>query len=278
MAEKVVHNPDIMACHAQGRSGWTWAQTLEAPRFGLNGIGMQQIDIVCASPPTLVRVSLPNGETYEYRKLITSVIRPLNSDRFTMTHGQLQITCTGAQSRCTAAIDLAFSGERETRQCAGAINGPDGSVGTLHSLIQFHLQPQRWLFGDWSKVLFVSSSAARTDATTLYSVDPISDESITFNYGFRCAFSAVKSVVPLCSDFAVSLNEPIIGCLPVTDSRRRPDVRLLEQGKLAEANVAKLHMEAKQRDRRKGKVAHVPLWFKPVYPPMDVVLKVDIRI
>lgn len=54
--------------------------------------------------------------------------------------------------------------------------------------------------------------------------------------------------------FACQLNEPEPGVAP-TDSRLRPDQRLMEDGLWDEANVQKIRLEEKQRAARRQKEA-----------------------
>lgn len=54
--------------------------------------------------------------------------------------------------------------------------------------------------------------------------------------------------------FALELNEPEEGVAP-TDSRNRPDQRLMEQGNWDEANKYKQKLEDKQRAARKHREA-----------------------
>lgn len=56
------------------------------------------------------------------------------------------------------------------------------------------------------------------------------------------------------TEFAVQLNEFEEGVAP-TDSRRRPDQRLMEEGRWDEANQEKLRLEEKQRTTRKAREA-----------------------
>lgn len=51
------------------------------------------------------------------------------------------------------------------------------------------------------------------------------------------------------NQFAVELNEPEEGVAP-TDSRLRPDQRLMEEGSWDEANAEKERLEVKQRRKR----------------------------
>lgn len=52
------------------------------------------------------------------------------------------------------------------------------------------------------------------------------------------------------SSLALTLNEPEEGVAP-TDSRRRPDQRLMEEGQWDEANAEKQRLEEKQRFARR---------------------------
>ena len=56
--------------------------------------------------------------------------------------------------------------------------------------------------------------------------------------------------------YAIELNEPEEGIAP-TDSRNRPDQRLMEQGNWDEANKVKQRLEDKQRTQRKHKESGV---------------------
>ena len=71
------------------------------------------------------------------------------------------------------------------------------------------------------------------------------------------------------SPFAMQLNEPpsdeLRAILPITDSRLRPDLRLLEEGDIDRAATEKHRLEEKQRHtrskRHEKKQEWEPLWF-----------------
>ena len=79
------------------------------------------------------------------------------------------------------------------------------------------------------------------------------------------------------SQFACELNEEENGVAP-TDSRLRPDQRLMENGEWEEANAVKVRLEDKQRAVRRQREeeaeiaaqegrayeGHQPVWFKKV--------------
>jgi hypothetical protein len=66
------------------------------------------------------------------------------------------------------------------------------------------------------------------------------------------------------TEFAVELNE-MEPNIPPTDSRLRPDQRLMEEGKWEEANQEKIVLEDKQRARRRKMetecLEYRPSWF-----------------
>lgn len=71
------------------------------------------------------------------------------------------------------------------------------------------------------------------------------------------------------SRFAIELNdlEPcLIDIIPPTDSRFRPDQRLLEEGNVPGAEAAKVQLEQAQRERRIANehrgIVHEPKWFR----------------
>lgn len=69
------------------------------------------------------------------------------------------------------------------------------------------------------------------------------------------------------TSFGVTLNEltpDLDGHLPPTDSRRRPDVRALEEGDLDTAEHEKQRVEDLQRQRRNEGQERSPRWFKQV--------------
>lgn len=76
------------------------------------------------------------------------------------------------------------------------------------------------------------------------------------------------------TELAIELNEAEPDVAP-TDSRRRPDQRLMEEARWDEANQEKLRLEEKQRQTRKQRETeaggHDPYkakWFRKQYDPL----------
>lgn len=67
------------------------------------------------------------------------------------------------------------------------------------------------------------------------------------------------------TSFAMTLNEitpDLDGRLPPTDSRLRPDVRALEEGRIDDAELGKEQLEGAQRHRRQEGKEREPRWFR----------------
>ena len=182
------------------------AQTLEAPRYDRKSLGgMARIDVVCASPPTLVRVTLPNGEEYTYKKVCvcvracvlsvrvqvtTCVLRPMNADRYITNAGTLEISCEKTQ--CVCNVELIFSEERNQHEAHGTVRLLDKTTAQMQVSARARVmvtctraQPVRWLHGSWSTRMCVSSTSTLADSRVLYETVPVPEFNITNCYGFR---------------------------------------------------------------------------------------------
>jgi oxysterol-binding protein-related protein 3/6/7 len=110
--------------------------------------------------------------------------------------------------------------------------------------------PQGTLDGTWDhEVHFTPDQCSRR---TIWTAKPFPPNAPQY-YGFTY--------------FATGLNEltpELAASLPPTDSRWRPDQRLMEDGKLEEAEAEKARLEEAQRDRRYRGVDAQPRWFEKV--------------
>ncbi|KAI6224311.1 hypothetical protein M3Y99_01407900 [Aphelenchoides fujianensis] len=233
----VGHHPAVSACHAEG-DGWTWWQTLEgmtAPAFDGS---------VSATPLHPVRLRLANGEEYSWNK-VTTIIQNARAEaekRVVRNEGEMVIrSSTGVECRLQFAV--------EGNAVEGRVRGRAGERAVR-------------LLGQWDRGLNKrvvpspppthSSRCCRIVASgeqvALFEAPP-PHEHAAAHYGF--------------TRFTMALNElhaadrPL---LPPTDSRFRPDQRLLENGEPERAEEAKKRLEKEQRGR--SALAHRPLWFE----------------
>ncbi|KAI6224260.1 hypothetical protein M3Y99_01416000 [Aphelenchoides fujianensis] len=221
------HHPAVSACHAEG-DGWTWWQTLEgttAPAFDGS---------VSATPLHPVRLRLANGEEYSWNK-VTTIIQNARAEaekRVVRNEGEMVIrSSTGVECRLQFAV--------EGNAVEGRVRGRAGERAVR-------------LLGQWDRglnkrVVLPADRRVRRAGGAVRGA--AAHEHAAAHYGFN--------------RFTMALNElhaaerPL---LPPTDSRFRPDQRLLENGEPERAEEAKKRLEKEQRGR--SALAHRPLWFE----------------
>jgi len=106
------------------------------------------------------------------------------------------------------------------------------------------------LEGKWDDQ--ISQTFDSSHFRVLWRINPFPKETQDF-YGFTA--------------FGITLNEitpDMVGRLPPTDSRYRPDVQALERGDVDAAERGKNRIEEMQRERRKQGQDRRPRWFKQV--------------
>ena len=171
------------------------------------------------------------------RKKPSSFIRNLMIGTKYYEHcGEMTIENVKTRLRCT--LNLQQNGYwGPTNVVSGTIYGADGlDIGNLE--------------GKWDDQICQMLDASHF--RVLWKMAPFPKDSTEY-YGFTA--------------YGMTLNEittDLLGKLPPTDSRYRPDVKALENGEIDLAEEEKTRVEQLQRDRRnKGKDAQ-PRWFKQV--------------
>ena len=237
LAEKVSHRPVIMACHADAKE-WTFTQSpMPTQKFWgksaeLNTSGR-------------VRIQFPGlSEQYSYT-IATSFLRNIIAgEKYVEPVGTMSIHCetTGEKAIATFKVKGMFSGRSEEVE----IQAYDAEGQPYDYTLQ----------GKWTSDLSMYTDNSSTLVKKIWAVGSLVDQP-QVRYGY--------------TTFAAQLNEitPIEkGKMAPTDSRLRPDQRMVEGGQIDEAEEAKRGLEEKQRQRRKeledeGKT-WTPRWFVKV--------------
>ncbi|KAG1755070.1 Oxysterol-binding protein-domain-containing protein [Suillus paluster] len=225
LAEKVSHNPVIIAYHAEGQ-GWE----LNATSAGKTKFWGKSLEII---PLGTTRLKIGNEE-YEWNKPSSFMRNLMMGTKYLEHCGKMTIENTTSGATCV--LDFKQSGYwGASNEVSGMILSPSREVSAR-------------IEGKWDEQ--IAQALDSSYLHILWRIAPFPKESPQY-YGFTA--------------FGITLNEitsDLEGRLPPTDSRFRPDVRALEHGDDDEAEVQKTRLEGMQRDRRKRGADRAPRWFE----------------
>ena len=240
MSEKVSHRPLIVASYAasldpsSGAIGarWTFGQE-QSMKSKFWGKSMEYI------PAGGIYLTLPGfGESYTWGRVVSCVRNVLSATgKWVEFYGETVIACpqTGLETKLVFKSNGLFGSANGANAVQAIISNVSGrKVASLQ--------------GRWNE--YMQMDGLREP---LWSVNPMPSNHLTF-FGF--------------SHMALMLNQPVtdVNSVLSTDSRLRPDQRLLENGHIEAAEQEKQRIEQRQRDYRmqleeKG-MAWRPRWFE----------------
>uniref|UniRef100_A0A8C2J2V1 Oxysterol-binding protein n=2 Tax=Cyprinus carpio TaxID=7962 RepID=A0A8C2J2V1_CYPCA len=233
IAEQVSHHPPLSACHAESDNFSFWQDQRWKYKFW-----GKSVEIVSSG---MINVTLPNyGDHYEWNKAVTCIHNVFSQQRWLEHYGDVIIRNLN-NDECTCKITFVKSrywgDENSKNEVQGTVLDRAGKV--LHRF-----------GGSWHEGIFCDTLP---NPQCIWKPNPQPDDYFDY-YGF--------------SQYARELNDltpDIKDKLPMTDTRFRPDQRLLEEGKVEEADKRKDEIEEKQRERRKAMTKrgeeHVPRFF-----------------
>uniref|UniRef100_A0A0R3RJ87 Oxysterol-binding protein n=1 Tax=Elaeophora elaphi TaxID=1147741 RepID=A0A0R3RJ87_9BILA len=251
-AEQVSHHPPITAHHADGHK-WTLHQD-----FSMTSRFRGKYLSVTPTGYTYVKF-LESGNEYSYRKVTTTVHNIIVGKLWIDNHGEMLIENHKTGDKCVLKFHpYSYFSREPPRKIAGFVKDPVGKV--------------RWLIqGIWDSYLDILkvTSEVNTGENARFETDAL-NRIWTVNLPVENSEKMYYF-----TKLAIELNEIEEGIAP-TDSRLRPDQRLMEDGKWNEANEMKVKIEEKQRAARRerellaGKALqrgepfeeYKPLWFK----------------
>uniref|UniRef100_A0A672Y5L6 Oxysterol-binding protein-related protein 3 n=1 Tax=Sphaeramia orbicularis TaxID=375764 RepID=A0A672Y5L6_9TELE len=179
------------------------------------------------------------GDHYEWNKVTSCIHNILSGQRWIEHYGEMAIKNLSSDGcQCKVTFVKAKSWSSTVNEIEGVITDSRGKV--VHSI-----------FGKWNEAVFQGDPPS---ATCIWRANPMPLDQEQY-YGF--------------TQFAVELNEmddTLRSLLPPTDTRFRPDQRLLEEGNIDGAEEQKQRIEQLQRERRKvlqdNNMTHQPRFFK----------------
>ncbi|XP_067282117.1 oxysterol-binding protein-related protein 3a isoform X1 [Pseudorasbora parva] len=234
IAEQVSHHPPVSACHCESKNYTFWQDIRWKNKFW--GKSMEIV------PMGVTHLELPGfGDRYEWSKVTSCIHNILSGQRWIEHYGEMSIknsTTSGDVSHCKVTFLKSRSGGLNANEVEGVVTDSEGRV--IHSL-----------FGKWNEALYLGKPPS---ATCIWRANSMPEDHEQY-YGF--------------TQFAIELNEleeSLRPLLPLTDTRFRPDQRLLEEGDIVGAEEQKERIEILQRERRRvlqeNNMEHTPRFFK----------------
>jgi hypothetical protein len=239
IAEKVCHRPLVIACHAHS-SRWSFWQD----QRGKNKSWGKSMEY---TPMGNIHVFLPDtGDHFVWNKVVTCVRNILVGTKWVENVGDMLIK--NLRTGDTAVITFKpnagggfFSNSAPSlvsNEVVGTIKSADGKASSR-------------LSGRWDSLLCLEVPGE--EPRLLWRASPVPNDHIEY-YGF--------------TQFAIGLNDLpgwLAPFLPTTDSRFRPDQRMLEDGLVDEAEIVKQKLEQSQREARQtmeeAGILWQPTWF-----------------
>jgi hypothetical protein len=237
LAEKVSHHPVRAACQAESlnNGGWCFAQSPQpVQKFWGKSV---ELNTEGRSHAILHAPNGGKGEHYSWNQATCFLRNVIAGEKYVEPVQNMTIVNETSGMRAVATFKAGgmFAGRSEEvtvelfDPAAGDTPIPQG------------------LTGKWTE------SLKRTDTgAEIWRTGPLVDNAAKV-YGFTTFAAALNEVTE---------NED--GFLPPTDSRLRPDQRLLEQGEVDKAEATKAKLEERQRSRKKVRESHGNEW-KPQF-------------
>ncbi|XP_011703213.1 PREDICTED: oxysterol-binding protein 1 isoform X4 [Wasmannia auropunctata] len=257
ISEQVSHHPPMLAQHCEGKKWRCWQEFTMASKF--RGKYLQVIPLGTA------HLEFNSGQQhYTWRKVTTTVHNIIVGRLWVDQSGDMDIVNHKEGIKCHLKyIPYSYFSRDSQRKVKGVVMNSNKEV--------------KWVVqGTWDSKIEIAPviSTSGTPDNPVYKTGPyilawkrrMPTEDCEKYYSF--------------TELACQLNEPEEGIAP-TDSRLRPDQRLMEDGRWDEANSEKLRLEEKQRAVRRAREhdsekaaaqglpyeTYEPLWFRKKQDP-----------
>uniref|UniRef100_A0A674PBE6 Oxysterol-binding protein n=1 Tax=Takifugu rubripes TaxID=31033 RepID=A0A674PBE6_TAKRU len=270
LCEQVSHHPPAAAHHAFSVKGWTLQQEITlASKF--RG---KYISVIPLGP--IQCIFDKNNNQYSWKKVTTTVHNIIVGKLWLDQSGEIDVVNHRTGDRCHLKFNpYSYFSRDVPRKVTGVVTDKDGKAHYV-------------LSGTWDEKMEFSRVIQSSKGE-----DDTEGKQRTVYQTLKAKEIWIKNPLPegaenmyYFSTLALTLNEPEEGVAP-TDSRRRPDQRLMEDGQWDEANAEKQRLEEKQRTTRRerereavkspsspeeGKIApdnYQALWFEKLQDPVS---------
>ncbi|KAK7934013.1 hypothetical protein WMY93_004909 [Mugilogobius chulae] len=254
ICEQVSHHPPAAAHHVVSDRGWTlWQDITIASKFRGKYLSILPLG-------TIHLQFHDSGNHYVWRKVTSTVHNIIVGKLWIDQSGDIEIVNHRTKDSCQLKFyPYSYFSRDVPRKVTGLVAD---AVGQAHYVLS----------GTWDDKMesakILQSSRGSSEGKTVYQT--LSPKLLWKKYPLPENAEKMYHF----SSLALTLNEPEDGVAP-TDSRLRPDQRLMEEGRWDEANAQKQRLEEKQRAVRRRREAqaadahkqggesegHQPLWF-----------------
>ncbi|XP_011256110.1 oxysterol-binding protein 1 isoform X2 [Camponotus floridanus] len=257
ISEQVSHHPPMLAQYCEGKKWRCWQEFTMASKF--RGKYLQVIPLGTA------HLEFDIGQQhYTWRKVTTTVHNIIVGKLWVDQSGDMDIVNHKEGIKCHLKyIPYSYFSRDSQRKVKGVVMNSNKEV--------------KWVVqGTWDAKIEIAPviSTSGTPDNPVYKTGPY-----ILAWKRRMPTDDCEKYYSF-TELACQLNEPEEGIAP-TDSRLRPDQRLMENGRWDEANAEKLRLEEKQRACRRAREhdaekaaaqglpyeAYEPLWFTKKQDP-----------
>uniref|UniRef100_A0A4W4EAU2 Oxysterol-binding protein n=1 Tax=Electrophorus electricus TaxID=8005 RepID=A0A4W4EAU2_ELEEL len=235
LCEQVSHHPPAAAHHAISVRGWTLRQEITvASKFRGKYLSIMPLGSIHC-------IFEKSNNHYSWKKVTTTVHNIIVGKLWIDQSGEIDVINHRTGDRCHLKFaPYSYFSRDVARKVTGVVTDKDGKAhyvlsGTWDEKMEFSRVMQSSRGGEDGAEGRQKTVYQTLKARELWRKNPLPEGAETMYY-----FSSL----------ALTLNEPEDGVAP-TDSRRRPDQRLMEQGLWDEANAEKQRLEEKQRSVRR---------------------------
>ncbi|NWZ30944.1 OSBP1 protein, partial [Asarcornis scutulata] len=237
LCEQVSHHPPAAAHHADSKHGWTLRQEIKiTSKFRGKYLSIMPLG-------TIHCVFHASGNHYTWKKVTTTVHNIIVGKLWIDQSGEIEIVNHKTGDKCNLKfVPYSYFSRDVARKVTGEVTDPTGKVHFL-------------LLGTWDEKMDcykVASGSGDNGAEARQRAHEAEDSRVLL--WKRNPLPKYAENMYYFSELALTLNAPESGTAP-TDSRRRPDQRLMENGRWDEANAEKQRLEEKQRLSRKRREA-----------------------
>uniref|UniRef100_A0A8C2G6G5 Oxysterol-binding protein n=1 Tax=Cyprinus carpio TaxID=7962 RepID=A0A8C2G6G5_CYPCA len=270
LCEQVSHHPPAAAHHAISERGWTLRQEIAlASKFRGKYLSIMPLGSIHC-------IFEKSNHHYTWKKVTTTVHNIIVGKLWIDQSGEIDVVNHRTGDRCHLKFaPYSYFSRDVARKVTGVVTDKDGKAhyvlsGTWDEKMECSRVMQSSRGGENGADGRQKTVYQTLKAKELWRKTPLPEGAENMYY-----FSTL----------ALTLNEPEEGVAP-TDSRRRPDQRLMEQGRWEEANAEKQRLEEKQRTVRREREREAnrsanpaeegkepadggkPMWFERQVDPM----------